>query len=409
MKTPALVLAALLCACTSSSDQKITKSDSMPPAMKEMSLELTDAAPPSIDAGTLCSVPAQLDTDLTSAAQAAVISLSGINPINCPEVSMVETWGGGKLIYSDSPEKPTTRGKLYEDMTLAATSGSVYNRVFLYHVNGYSKNKAKFTVLLKNRGSSSGVFTVQKKGTAGPSTAYAYTGKLGFERWLNSTAGSGQNVAAGAWVSFDTTFDSTQATVNYLMHGIFDYSFTQDHTITICVINATDNPISVCPGLALLSRDTHQRGTFPSADKIYDTAVGVEINTLGEIQQFPIAGGTTNDSNAVGVDVTDNTPMTLAGNYGILYKMHLNVVYGDSHNMGFLFNPRGGGWGGAVWAMPGLLAGGKFLIPAGTGTTSDNTKGSVEGKYSSAQSDPWLQFMPTGGSSFPLRFVAVPF
>jgi hypothetical protein len=362
----------------------------------------------SLARGQTCPTPAQLDTDLTAAAQASVISLSGINPINCPEVSMAETWSGGKLIFSDSPETVTARGKLYEDGTLSATAGSVYNRVFVYHTNGYPKNKMKFTVLLKNRGAVAGTFTVQKKGIAGPSTAYAYTGKLGFQRWLDSVAGAGQNVAAGTWVRFDTTFDATQASPTYLMHGIFDYSFTQDHTVTICALNATDDPISVCPGLSVLARDTHKRGTFLYADKVYDTAGGEVIDTAEGVQSFPIAGGTVNDSNVTGTDVTDGTGMVNTGNYGVLYKIHLGVGYSDGQNLGFLFNPRGGGWGGAVWAMTGLLAGGKFLIPPTSGTTGDNTKGAVEGRYSSAYGSPWLQFMPTGGSSFPLRFVAVP-
>lgn len=357
--------------------------------------------------GQTCPTPTQLQTDLNAAAQAAVISLSGVNPISCPEVSMSQTWAGGKLIFSDSPETPTVRGKLYYDETLTATEGANYNRVFLYHVNGMSKNKMKFTVLIKNRGTSSATLTKQKIGTAGPTTSYAYAGKLGYHRWLLSTAAAPMNVAAGAWARLDTTFDAVQASANNLMHGIWDYSINQPHTVLICALNATDDPVSVCPTLGLLARDTHQRGTFPYADKVYDASA--TIDTAYGIQQFPLAGGTTNDTNAVGVDRTDGTNMTLAGNYGVNYRMHLSSSYSDGKKLGWLINPRGGGWGGAIWAMPGILAGGKFLIPDGSGTSSDNTKGSVAGKYQSGHTAPWFQFMPTGGSSFPVRFVAVPY
>src|SRR5512139_3966213 len=75
-----------------------------------------------------CPTPAQLVTDLNAATQAQLISLSGVNPLNCPEVGMSHTWDGGKLIFSDSPETVTARGKLYEDTTLSYTSGTVYNR-----------------------------------------------------------------------------------------------------------------------------------------------------------------------------------------------------------------------------------------------------------------------------------------
>ncbi len=359
----------------------------------------------------VCSTPSQLATDLSNANQADVISLSGVNPINCPEISMSETWAGGKLIFSDSPESPSVKGKLYEDTTLSSTSGTDYNRVFLYHVNGQSGSKRmKFTVLIKNLGSTTGTLTVQQTGTAGPTTSYLYAGKLGFYRWLTSTAGSGTNVSAGQTVRLDSTFDSITAAPNYLMHGIWDYSFTQPHQITICALGQNDDPLTVCPGLSVLSRDTHQRGTFPYSNKVYDTASGIVVDTIDGIQQLPIAGNTTNDTAAIGTDQTDGSSQTLVGNYGVLYRMHLNTTSSDSTNFGFLLNPRGGAWGGAVWAMPGVTSGGKFLIPASTGSTGDNTKGAVEGKYNPGSGlTAWLQFMPTGGSSFPLRFVAVPY
>lgn len=194
------------------------------------------------------------------------------------------------------------------------------------------------------------------------------------------------------------------------MHGIWDYSFDQPHQITICALTQNDNPLTVCPGLSVLSRDSHQRGTFPYSNKVYDTASGVTIDTADGIQQFSIAGNTTNDTAAVGIDQTDGSSQTLTGNYGVLYRMHLSTTSSDSTNFGFLLNPRGGAWGGAVWAMPGITSGGKFLIPSGTGSTGDNTKGAVEGKYNPGSGlTAWLQFMPVGGASFPLRFVAVPY
>jgi hypothetical protein len=357
-----------------------------------------------------CPTPAQLDTDLTAAAQAATISLSGVLPLTCPEVTMSESWTGGKLIFSDSPETPTSKGKLYEDAGLAATSGTNYNRVFLYHVNGKASGKMKFTTLIKNTSASSATLTVQKKGTSGPSTSYLYAGKLGFERWLNSVAGSGVTVAAGATVRLDSTFDAIQANPTNLMHGIWDYSMTQAHKLTICALDANDDPIGVCPGLSVLSRDTHQRGTFPYSDKVYDTASGVQVDTAGDIQQFPLGGNTANDTAAVGTDATDSSSQTLAGNYGVLYKIHLNTKSTDGRNLGVLINPRGGAWGGAVWAMPGgLLAGGKFLIPPTTTSNGDNTKASVDGRYSPGTSlTIWAQIMPTGGAAFPLRVVLTP-
>lgn len=354
-----------------------------------------------------CPTPTQLQTDLTTAAQAAVISLSGINPINCPEVQMAQTWAGGKLVFSDSPESPTARGKLYYDETLGSTADPNYNRVFAYHVNANSK-KMRMVVLIRNRGTASATLTVQKTGTAGPSTAYAYVGKLGYQRWLTSVATTPRTVAAGTWVELDAVFNALTPSTNNLVHGIWDYSMNQPHTVLICAVNETDKALSVCPVLGLLARDTHKRGTFPYADKVYDTS-SYTIDTAQGVQQFPVAGGTAYDAFATGEDKTDGTSMTNAGNYGINYRMHLASSYSDGKKLGWLINPRAGGWGGAIWAMPGLLTGGKFLVPDGSGITSDNTKGTVIGKYQTEHTMPWFQFMPTGGSSFPVRFVVVPF
>jgi len=356
-----------------------------------------------------CPTPSELATALNAASQDDVISLSGVNPLNCPEVGMAQTWSGGNLIFSDSPEKPTAPGKLYEDATLNYTTGTTYNRIFIYHVNGNSKKRLKLAVLLKNLGSSTGELKVQKSGTAGPATSYLYVGKMAFLRWLQSSAGSPVNVPAGGTVRMTTAIETSMA-YNYLMHGIYDYSFDKPHQITVCVLYDSDDPLSKCPGFNVLSRDGHQRGTFPSADKIYDTATDVQIDTAGGIAQLPLAAGSTNDGWAVGVDATDNSPQTLTGNYGVVYKMHLNTKSTDGKKLGFLMNPRGGAWGGAVWPVTGITPGGKFLIPETTTSLSDNTKGAVAGKYEPGSSFTfWMQFMPTGGSSLPLRFVAVPY
>lgn len=358
----------------------------------------------------VCPTPTQLATDLSGAAQAAVLGLSGVNPLVCPEVSMSQTWSGGKLVFSDSPESPTVRGKLYEDGTLAATPTDTPNRVFVYHTNGKASGKMKFTVLVTNLGSSSASLTIRQKGLAGPAIDYVYTGKMALYRWLTSTAGSPVAVAAGATVRLDSALE-VAASPAYLVHGIYDYTMTQNHRITVCALNEKDNALTVCPGLGLLARHPqHQRGTFPNADKIYDTASGIVVNTLDGISQFPLGGNTANDSDAVGTDVTDGSQQTLAGNFGVLYRMHMNLVSEDGRNFGILINPRGGLWGSSVWTAPGITPGGKFLIPPGTGSFADNTKGAVEGKYAPGGGlSIWVQFMPSGGVNLPVRFILTPY
>jgi hypothetical protein len=373
----------------------------------EPDLDLAAAKKPPADP---CATPRQLKDALGDASQADVIDLQGISPLDCPEVAMTEVWSGGKLIFSDSPEHPSTKGKLYEDTELVAT-GSGANRVFLYHTNGNSSGRLKFTVLIKNLGPDQATLTVQKSGTAGPTTSYLYAGKKAFERWLLSAAGAGTAVPAGGVVRLDPTFDSVSTATNYLMTGIWDYSMTQPHSVTVCSLDETDDPVAVCPGLAVLPRDSHQRGTCPFADKTYDMAAGTSIDTAGNIRQFSIAGDTATDTDAQCTDKTDGSPQELNGNYGVLYKIHLSVKSTDGRKLGLLLNPRGGAWGGAVWTSPGVTPGGKFLIPAGTGAVTTNTEAAAESKHNPGATGtaPWLQFMSTGGASLPLRMIAVPY
>lgn len=358
--------------------------------------------------GQTCPTPSALQAALNGATQASVVGLAGVNPLNCPEIAMTETWSGGVLIFSDSPESPSMPGILYQDGTLSATPKGISNRIFLYHVNGNASGRMKFAVLITNTGTDAGELAVTRRGTAGPTTAYSYAGKVAFERWLNSAAGAPATVGPGETVELDSGFDATTAAPGNLMHGIWDYSFAQPHRVTVCALNEGDDPSTVCPNLPVASRDQHQRGSFPYADKVYDSAD--RIDTAAGIQQFPLAGNTPNDANAQGIDQTDGSCVILSGNYGVLYRIHVSTQASDGGNFGMLINPRGGAWAGAVQALRGILSGGVFLLPAGTGSVSDNTQGAVDGEYRpGAGLTVWLRWMATGGTSLPVRFVAVPF
>jgi hypothetical protein len=358
--------------------------------------------------GQQCAPPPPLSADVGDGVPGTIISLAGVDPLACPEISTSSTWSGGRLIFSDSPESPDTSGKLYEDATLEATDDTAHNRVFLYHVNGVEGNRVRFAVVITNLGAS-GTLVVHKRGLAGPTVNYLYGGKVAFKRWLLSRSSSPVTVPAGTAVTLDADLDQITAAAVELVHGIWDYSFDQPHKIAVCMLEISDDPLT-CPDLPLLPRDTHQRGTFDHADKVYGTDCGATIDSINDIQQFPIAGNTPNDLDATGTDQTDGSPQVLAGNYGILYRVRLRTQSSDGRRLGFLFNPRGGGWGGAVKMSPGITPGGVSLIPASTAAVESNTMGAIGGKYAPDPSQAiWILFMPTGGSSFPLRVLAVPY
>jgi hypothetical protein len=354
--------------------------------------------------------PSELQTVLNTNTQGSVVSLDSIDPVSCPLISMSQTYSGGRLIFSDSPESPTNTGILYMDTNLAATAGSAPNRIFAYHVNNNSSEPMKFSVLIENNGSSNATLTVQRTGIAGPSANYAVVGETAFYRWLTNVTSTSITVAPGQIVRLDTNFDTIDVSQNDLLNGIWDYTFSQPHTIIICALNPLDNPITVGPTLSVLARDIHDRGTFANCNKAYDTSPGVLIDTAAGIRQFPLAGN--GDTYVTGFDnaVSPPTAVTDSGNYGVVYTIQMNTSSSDGRALGLLISPQGGSWCGAVNADPGLLPGGAFILPPGGQMISSSSSAAIEGEYyPNGGKTIQFQFMPTGASSFPVCLLTVPF
>lgn len=268
----------------------------------------------------------------------------------------------------------------------------------------------KFGVLIKNTSGSSATLTIRKKGWKGPGLSWVQMGMDAFKDWLNSTAGTGVTVAAGATVRLDSAFE-VSTPKGQAMHGIWDYSMTSTHQVTVCAVHATDTMLTTCPGLSVLARDVHDRGTFLYADKDYDTSAGFVIDTVDGIQQFSLGGysGTPYDSVVTGTDVVTGSAEILDGNIGVLYKMHLNTASTDGRNLGFVLNPRGGWWGGAFKSLLGLLSQSASICPTSGGGMSDNTKACVVNRYTPGGGlSVWTQFMITASANAPVRFLAIP-
>lgn len=324
---------------------------------------------------------------------------------------MVQTWSSGRLILSDSPESPADRGILYKDTTLASTGTAFTNRVFVYHQADYPGGSLRFSVLIKNNGTGPGTLAVKAHGCAGPAAVFPTTGESAFYRYLTNRPAASVTIPAGAMVRLDTNFDSIDIPRGSVLNGIWDYTFNQPHSIYVCALHPSDDPITVEPTLTVLSRDNHERGTFASCNKIYRTDSEYACDTAGGIAQFPIGGA--DDASVTGYDnaVSPPTAETNEGNFGVLYRIRMACSKSDGRNLGFLIAPRAGPWCGAVSADRGILAGGNFIIPADGKSFSSKSLAAVEGKYapSSSGSRVWLQFMPTAGAAFPVRVMAVPY
>jgi hypothetical protein len=344
-----------------------------------------------------------LAAPLKAAIAGSVVSLGALHPDTCAPWALQDVWRGGKLIFSDSPEEPAAPGILYRDGTLLSTTHGEANRVFVYHTNGGATGRLRFSVLLTNRGSRAGRLTVVRHGTAGPSQDYLNTGKLAFERWLRSSAETPVPVAAGATVRLDTSFDAILAKHADLVHGIWDYTFDGPHEIAICALAEGGDPIANCAHLPVLAKDIHQRGTFPHADKRFAGRTVLP-------GAFVMGGNTPQDPNAQGVDRTDGSTVSLAGNYGVLYRMRLDPGGSESPNVALLIQPLGGAWGGAAMTTAGSGPGTILLLPDATAAVESAAHAVVAGTFTlPGRQRIQVEWLPTGGSSFPVRLIAVPY
>src|SRR6202020_1867498 len=113
-------------------------------------------------------------------------------------------------------------------------------------------------------------------------------GQEAFDRWLTSSAKSPVTVGEGQTVRLDTNFDTVSVVHGDLLHGIWDYSFTQPHEVIICALTPSENPITTWPTLSVMPRDEHERGTYVACNKVYnnvtdyDTSDGIMFYRIGD-------------------------------------------------------------------------------------------------------------------------------
>lgn len=289
------------------------------------------------------------------------------------------------LLFSDSPEKPKRSGVLYQDIVQGRA------RLLGYHMNALPSN-ARLYVLARNTEARPIEVTTERMGETAPTRIESILGQVTLlDYFASAQSPKAKTVAldAGQMVALYVSPLLAKGTgVNVLK----DITSTGRTEITFAILEEALTPTQqVMQQLPYLPLDgRHQRGTFPNAVR----------RLRVDLKHFPsrvIIGDGKVDPILKGVDKITGQPMTLMGNYGLLYDLN---IFG-AEQTAIALSPRGGIYRGAMHIEDGLLEQTIKLPKKGNALTPDKPVL----LWRPQQDNIKLDLIPASGSSLPINLV----
>ena len=286
------------------------------------------------------------------------------------------------LIFSDSPEAPTTSGILYQD----SVSGRV--RVLAYHMNALP-GPARLYLLARNTEDRPVEVTSERLGETAPTRVEGVLGQATLLDYFAPSQGGRLTLAPGAYAAVYASPTLLPGSGVNLMQDL-----TTTGRVELSVVMLEDG---LPPSAQVIQQTTylppdgrHQRGTFPGAVRSLRVV-------LGQLPARLVIGDGSVDPVLTGVDVLTGTPQRLAGNYGVLYDLQ---VIGTAGTVVAL-SPRGGLYRGAMSIQDGGVTQAIKLPRAGVLTRPDTP--ALLWRAQSPQLD--IDFVPASGSFLPVNLL----
>lgn len=282
------------------------------------------------------------------------------------------------LVRSNSPETVYSEGIVYRETTVGST------RFMIHHKNALTKD-VKMYVIATNTNKEVATLTVEDTGFAGPNIYANATGKLSVQRYFESirTGSSYSKIsfAPGESKIVLTELNALKMKPQQVISLFADVSSDAPIQYDIIMIDANKDPMKTLPTLSIHERDgVHNRGTFEYATRIinHDGVVGTEPSRL-------VLGDNNSDPFQLGMDSPNGVEERNAGNFGVLYKIKLQIA----PNTLVTFNPRGGSYTGVILvngSMVNIPNTGKLMPPNETGVVyrTGNREESVEFLFTAA-------------------------
>ncbi|WP_172250282.1 copper amine oxidase N-terminal domain-containing protein [Saccharibacillus deserti] len=300
------------------------------------------------------------------------------------------------LYRSNSPESVFSTGKMYED----TLSGKV--RFMVHHANYTGKKVTMYVVATNNNATPTTIKTLDS-GFGGPSPFATAAGKVSVQRYhqsvIDGTKRADVTLQPGESKVILTELNAIPMPNKSVISLIADVTSSQPITYSTLMIDPGLDPLQETKTLTSAPRDgVHNRGTYPLATKIVDVFEPVGGPTPSKL----IIGDNNDDPNLTGMDTPNNKVESNAGNFGVLYKIHLDKV---APNTLITFNGRGGKYAGWILVngqLVELSAQSMGLVGSALNTSSE--AGVVYRTGSSSESVD-LEFTPAPGSNLSVNLI----
>jgi hypothetical protein len=353
--------------------------------------------------GTACPgadvvTPPSWASSIQAASRGNIVSLdtATLDSAPCLPLDVCQPASAPTLLFSDSPETPSTDGVLYAD-----SIGPGSYRLYVYQANAGSASR-KFPVVVLNQGASDAHVVIVRRGLGGsPSTDYVGVGKAAAIDWLASSGAGTVTVPAATRVLLDPALDALHANTQELVHAIYDVTLDASLKVSFVSVASGEDAASVTASLALLPADAnHTRGTFPGAERWLLATTAVDATTLRRLR----LGDAPLDPPLSGTDATSGASVTLGGNYGVVYRLGVQL----SASAGLAAFARGGDWGGGAGVPAGADGtASPVALPLAKSALSAGNQAVLLGRFATGTALD-VQLLSAGGSSLPIDVAVAP-
>lgn len=288
------------------------------------------------------------------------------------------------LIVSDSPETFTEKGFLYQEKV----NGKA--RLYATHVNGMDR-KMKFAIIVRNSDPTRSVtIKTTNQGEVYPSI---YANLMGNEPTIEFLQGK-RAVETMVLRPGETAY--YKAMPNFYpgqgMNVLYDVETDGEVLFSFAAMEQKDglDTISLLPKLAYKG---NVRGTFSGSEVQWN----IDASMIKQPASFAIGDGTS-DQFVTGTDYFSKEHALNLGNYGVVYKIHIDAP----PKMSVLILPRGG-----VFRGP-FVVNGQIVQAPPSGVMMDYQGYTIIARTNGTEPSLDLEFSPASGSAFPIDVIFYP-